>query len=407
MSFIEITCDKNFIYVAIYWIIEIAFRFFSKIEKELFTIFAEDKVLDEYAIQIKKIAGDLLAGFLVLYSHCSSKSKKVKENVEYDDKINYIYEEPQMVPKKKTTKIMIIGILEYLCQTRYWISYAIIGDKTISFTIENDSTYIIDILMRYVFSIIILKIMIYKHHKFSLVIISLGFLFLLVADIIDLTFINDKVSLGLSFLYALICLPKSFASPYEHVLIKQTLIYINQEKIQFLRGILSLIILIIVSIILYFPFRETLNPNLKPNFSVKTIIGAIIYILIRGTKEFILLKVIDKISSQSVSFLIIAKYIGLNIYGIYNKFRDDQDDQGDFFFISLHIVGTFIILIACLIYDEVIIINKWHLDYFTKKRINERAEEEVNDENTEGSSLFPTNTQKIEIEEITNKILKN
>ena len=407
MSFIEITCDKNFIYVAIYWIIEIAFRFFSKIKKELFKIF-KDKVLDEYAIQIKKIAGDLLAGFLVLYSHCSSKSKKVKENVEYDDKINYIYEEPQMVPKKKKIKIIIISILEYLCQTRYWISYAIIGDKDkISYTIENDSTYIIDILMRYVFSIIILKIMIYKHHKFSLVIISLGFLFLLVADIIDLTFKNDKVSLGLSFLYALICLPKSFASPYEHVIIKQTLIYINQENIQFLRGILSLIILIIVSIILYISFSQTLNPNLKPNFSVETIIGTIIYILIRGTKEFILLKVIDKISSQSVSFLIIAKYIGLNVYGIYDKFRDDQDDQGDFFFISLHIVGTFIILIACLIYDEVIIINKWNLDYFTKKRINERAEEEVNDENTEGSSLFPTNTQKIEIEEITNKILKN
>jgi hypothetical protein len=407
MSFIEITCDKNFIYVAIYWIIEIAFRFFSKIEKELFTIFAEDKVLDEYAIQIKKIAGDLLAGFLVLYSHCSSKSKKVKENVEYDDKIYYIYEEPQMVPKKKKIKIMIIGILEYLCQTCYWISYAIIGDKTkISYSIENDSTYIIDILMRYVFSIIILKIMIYKHHKFSLVIISLGFLFLLVADIIDLTFKNDKVSLGHSFLLALICLPKSFASPYEHVLIKQTLIYINQENIQFLRGILSLIILIIISIILYFPFRETLNPNLKPNFSVKTIIGAIIYILIRGTKEFILLKVIDKISLQSVSFLIIAKYIGFNIYGIYTKFSENKD-QDDFFLILLHIVGTFIILIACLIYDEVIIINKWNLDYFTKKRINERAEEEANDENNDEDALFPTITQKIEIEEITNKILKN
>ena len=130
--------------------------------------------------------------------------------------------------------------------------------------------------------------------------------------------------------------------------------------------------------------------------------------MINGTKEFILLKVIDKISAHSVSFLIIARYIGTNIYGIYKNFRDVEDkDVDDFFFIILQIVGMFIILIACLIYDEIIIINKWNLDYFTKKRINERAEEEVNDENNDEDALFPTITQKIEIEEVTNKILKN
>ena len=186
------------------------------------------------------------------------------------------------------------------------------------------------------------------------------------------------------------------------------MIYINQEKIQFIRGILNSIILIIISIILYFPFRQILNPNLKPDFSVETIIGAIIYILIHGTKEFILLKVIDKISAHSVSFLIIAKSVGNNIYGIYKNFRDVEDkDVDDFFFIILQIVGMFIILIASLIYDEVIIINKWNLDYFTKKRINERAEGEVNNEDNDDNALLPTITQKVEMEEITNKILKN
>ena len=179
-------------------------------------------------------------------------------------------------------------------------------------TLQRDITYIIDILMRYVFSIIFLKTKTLRHHKFSLVIIFVGFLFLLVADIIDFTCINDKIKLRLSFLFALICLSKSFVSPYEHVLIKQILIYINQEKIQFIRGILNSIILIIVTIVLYFSLRPTLDPI----FTVETIITAIIYILINGTKEFILLKVIDKISAHSVSFLIIARYIGTNIYGI-------------------------------------------------------------------------------------------
>ena len=39
--------------------------------------------------------------------------------------------------------------------------------------------------------------------------------------------------------------------------------------------------------------------------------------------------------------------------------------------------------------------------------MNERAEEEVNNEINDEDSLFPNITQKIEIEEITNKILKN
>ena len=406
MSFIEINCHKNLIYVALYWILEISFRLSNKFKPEFFVIFKND-VLNEYAIQIKKIAGDLLAGFLVLYSHCSSKSKKVKEKKESNDKIDYIYIETKLTPSKKSILIIIIiSILEYLSQSRYWIAYTIIDaeKEELSHSLKRDMTYTVDILMRYVFSIFLLKIRIFKHHKISFVIISVGFLFLLVADIIDFTCINNKIKLGHSFLFALICLSASFLSPYEHTLIKQLLLYINQEKIQFLRGILNSIVLLIVSIIFYFVSGQKLDPI----FNVETKICAIIYILFHGVKEFILLKVIDKISAHSVSFLIIAKSVGNNIYEICKNFRDiENKDEDDFFFIILQIVGMLIILIASLIYDEVIIINKWNLDYFTKKRINERAEEEVNDEISDEDSLFPIITQKIEIEEITNKILKN
>ena len=121
MSFIEINCHKNLIYVALYWILEISYRLSNKFKPEFFTIF-EDNILNEYAIQIKKIAGDLLAGFLVLYSHCSSKSKKVKEKKESNDKIDYIYIETKLTPSKKSILIIIIiSILEYLSQSRYWI----------------------------------------------------------------------------------------------------------------------------------------------------------------------------------------------------------------------------------------------------------------------------------------------
>ena len=412
MSLIEINCNKNLIYFSIYWILEITFRVYNKLKPEYFKILEnnENNVLNEYEVQIKTTVGDLLAGFLVLYSHCSSKSKKVKEILESDDKIYYIYEERKFVLKKKTImiKLIIISIFEYLSLARYWIAYAIIGAEKdeIAHALQRDVTYIVDIIMRYVFSIMILKIKIFKHHKFSLAIIALGFLFSFLADIIVYTCIkdNDKIKLSLTFLFVLICLSRNFLSPYEHVLIKQILMYINPEKIQFLRGILNSIIIIFVSIILYFPFR----PSLDPIFTVKTIIGNIIFILIQGTKEYILLTIIDKISAHSVSFLIIAKCIGNNIYGICKNSGEVKNRGVEYFiFVILEIIGILITIIASLIYDEVIIINKWKLDYFTKKRINERAEEEVNDENNDEDALFPTITQKVEIEEITNKILKN
>ena len=157
MSFIEINCNKNLIYFAIYWIIEITFRVYNKLKPEFFMIF-KDNVLNEYVFQINKTVGDLLVGFLVLYSHYSSKSKKIKEKEESDDKINYIYEQPQLVPQKKTNNLLIImSILEYLSRCHYWIAYAITGagNDEVSQALQRDITYTVDILMRYVFSIII------------------------------------------------------------------------------------------------------------------------------------------------------------------------------------------------------------------------------------------------------------
>ena len=148
MSLIEINCNKNLIYFSIYWILEITFRVYNKLKPEYFKILKnnENNVLNEYEVQIKTTVGDLLAGFLVLYSHCSSKSKKVKEILESDDKIYYIYEERKLVLKKKTImiKLIIISIFEYLSLARYWIAYAIIGAEKdeIAHALQRDVTYI-------------------------------------------------------------------------------------------------------------------------------------------------------------------------------------------------------------------------------------------------------------------------
>ena len=77
MPFITWNFDKNFIYVIIYWILEIIYRIIFY-EKEEFLQITKELVYDEYLFVILLNIADLLSGFLVLYMKCASKSKKRK-----------------------------------------------------------------------------------------------------------------------------------------------------------------------------------------------------------------------------------------------------------------------------------------------------------------------------------------
>ena len=50
-------------------------------------------------------------------------------------------------------------------------------------------------------------------------------------------------------------------------------------------------------------------------------------------------------------------------------------------FFVCELLGILIILFATLVFDEIIIINKWKLDKNTKKRIGDRADEETEYDN--------------------------
>ena len=79
MSLITWNFDKNFIYVIIYWVLEIIFRILVYLRQDIFKI-TKDNANNEYIIVMLNIISDLLAGFLVLYIKCASESKiKIKE----------------------------------------------------------------------------------------------------------------------------------------------------------------------------------------------------------------------------------------------------------------------------------------------------------------------------------------
>ena len=118
----------------------------------------------------------------------------------------------------------------------------------------------------------------------------------------------------------------------------------------------------------------------------------IINILVGFVKAYILLKVIYNYSIQSVSFLLISQSLHNSIYGIIYVFKYvEEKNADDFILISFEMLGIFIILFATLVYDEIIIINKWNLNKNVKLYIMKRGEDENEDmNNLDDMYLMPT-----------------
>ena len=119
------------------------------------------------------------------------------------------------------------------------------------------------------------------------------------------------------------------------------------------------------------------------DFNTLKIIMSIIYTLISFVKQYITLKIIYLFSSQSVSFLIISTSIAGSINDIIGFFRTkDKGSIQPYIYVGfvLGLIALFIIIIATLVYDEILIIKKWGLDLNVKSGIIERSLTEI--ENT-------------------------
>ena len=397
MGFIKLNFNKNFKYIVIYWILEIALNLTRNLKREYFILIKEDNVQNEYMSVIISNISDLLSGFLYLYIRIASKSpKKKEEKKEKEEENDLIYKEMSPAPRNNNLIIVmkgiIISILEYLSRSFYWISYAIISlkSKEISHLLQKDLLISTDIFVRYIFSIFVLKSVIYKHGKFSLILMGIGFLILLTADFLLIFCATSYLNINKTLSFTGILLFRSVIIPYEHTLIKQLFLnnYIIPELMQFIRGLFELVIILIITPILYYSF----NLDSKFNFDKLTVIFMIINILVGFIKAYILLKVIYNYSIQSVSFLLISQSLPYSIYGIIYVFKYvEEKNADDFILISFEILGILIILFATLVYDEIIILNKWNLNKNVKLFIMKRGEDENEDmDNLDDMYLMPT-----------------
>ena len=406
MSLITWNFDKNFIYVIIYWILEIAYRVILYLRRNYFEI-TKNIVYYEYTFLILYNISDLLAGFLVLYSKCVSKSKKI-EKVEKrtESQSELICTKSNKLKKKFYIKLIIVALLDYISRSMVWISYAITGAKNtqIIFTFQKNIALTFDILMRYIFSVFILKIVIYKHRTFSLITIGIGFSILIINDIIFMSCDkSDKYDIPKTFIFTAIVSISSFTFPLKDTFEKKIFLedYLYPANLQFYRGIAESILTLVITLILVFALGIDLEFE-STEFSI-VIPTLIICTLAAFFKAYITLKIIYHYSSQSVSFLLTSHSFGGSITKLIDIFKNElKNDEWKIALFFLEIISILMILFASLVYDEIIIINKWRLNENVKLGIIFRGEFDTKnmnffrDSHFDGNQLFDNDSDSNE-----------
>jgi len=385
MAIITFNYNKNLNYAIAYWALEIVLRTFMYIKWEFFQISLKDSI-NEYIYIILLVISDLLAGFLVLYTQCSIKKKNVSDNSSEKgsakNEIEYITAEEKKtlhISQNCIYKMIFICIIDYINRAAFFIFYQTNKDANhdnISHKAQKDIIIHLDILARYLFSILILKTKVFKHHKLSLILIIIGFVISIPNDVLEI--LNSKKYVArLSFIYIGIFVYRAILFPLEDTLIKQIFSkeYILPEYIMFFRGTGELILIIIITPILYFCLFSKESLYFTEN-AIQIAFNIIIYILSNFVKAFLLMKIIYYFSSQSVAFLIISESLTGSIFSIIRTSKYIEHIKRLYLAIVILIIEFIVILtstFATLVYDEIIVIKKCGLDANVAKEISNRA----------------------------------
>lgn len=230
----------------------------------------------------------------------------------------------------------------------------------------------IDILSRYFFSRIILKTKLYKHHFWSIIISTLGFIFMSSIDLI--TIINNKkYDFSIKMWYLLFIFPRALIFPLEDAINKILLSndFLLPHSLMFDRGIIEFFILLIFSLILFITKKLEISydsENIKYVILIK-----IAQTIVSSIKAFCLMQAIYIYSSQYVSFLVVSESFGGTLNLFINIFSNDDDYPKiykNIIFIIAEIISVIILIFGTLMYNEMIIINKFGLQENTNRGLH-------------------------------------
>ena len=333
---------KSYIYLLIFWILEIFMSISNYYISNIKSLESDLKegLNNEYIELLSLNLADLLAGFFVIYTKCSFQKndfKKLSKGKSITD-IKLIYKNNPINLNKKLCLLILISVLDLISRSSYFWFY-LLCDKVDSIKIklinknervlngyQTDFLIAIDILFRYLFSRLILKTKLYRHHLLAIIISVIGFLVISTIDIISI--INDEDNISVKLLFILFILSRPIFFPLADVINKILLskAFLLPHTLMFDRGLIEFTILLIISLILF--LTNSLDISYESNI-IYIILIKFGFTIIYFIKAFCLMQVIYNFTSQYVSFLVTSESLAgtLNLIIMIIKNSNSSDSS--------------------------------------------------------------------------------
>jgi hypothetical protein len=301
-----------------------------------------------------KTVSDLCAGFLILHTYIRMKKINQKEEQKTIEKVK-----KRLSRKHKYIYISLISFLEFICKSTDFF-YLIIFQKYIIRTGEVAWLISVDFFARILISRRVLKLRLFRHHYFSLVLVILGFFSMSICAFKAIS--EEELNCWPYFLFIII---KNILLPLEDVYNKILLTdkFLLPHYLMFWRGLFNCIFLALLGLCIIVPGvvkYDFKTPNeMNSNIAI-FLLHKIIYIIFTFCRAFIYLKVIDVFSPQHVAFCNAALYLYLLILC---RCKYDKNILIDI----IDIFSLILIIFATLIFNELIIINAFGFNQNTKK----------------------------------------
>ena len=378
--FIEFTFEPKLLFILIYPIFKVSeqpiINLYMKKDNDLFKIF-------------RIFLSNVFSFIFLLILKCKNKSNKNEIITDENEKIEECNEVKladiefiNTTKKNRIKSILFIFLLSILYAGSYFFNYYV--RKTIIIICRNSIGIIYEIIVFYILSLLILKEKYYKHHFLSISIICLTLIILFITYVLQ---VNDSdYSIYNALWYYLVYY--SLYGLFDILLKKYFLIYFYSIYfVLLIIGAFVCIPILIYDIIAYFLNRNisgVIIGFINNTNSVKSVFLFILHLLFLFISN---LGLFWTIYYFTPFHLIICEFI-LELLNYYIKLIQYKlNGSGtttifSFLFTTHNIViftiVFFINFICSLIFNEIIILKLFKLEYYTKKYIKFRAESDVN-----------------------------
>jgi hypothetical protein len=357
MDCISFSFYRNYFYFLVFWILDFASTFINYYFDNNIDNNIDKYRANEYLHLISLNISDLLAGFLVLFTELQMKTKKKEEEIKKSKNTQDLIYNDYSNKRNKLVYIFIISITNFLACSFVLFSYLFSPNDKLE---KANFQWLIsvDIITRIIFSKIILKTRLYKHHFFSLIIFVIGFS--------SLTFYGfqnfHKIFMPLAFLkHFLFAIGDTFSK------ILLTKKFVLPQYLIFWKGIVVFFIHIFLFIILY----STVEINFSEETAQKLLLR-IVSILILLPKSLCVMKVIYLFTPQHVGFLNVVS--SLQNYILYTSSKAENKVIE----LIINIPSFAIIIFGTLVFNEMIILKCYDLDKYTKPGLLEKEQLDMN-----------------------------